>query len=56
MRRVRVAADLPPAERPRIEVMDEHGEAFAALVERVRHEKGADFSICDIEVPIRPAP
>lgn len=56
MRKVRVAADLPPPERPRIEVMDEHGEAFAALVDKVRRDKGADFTICDIEVPTRPLP
>lgn len=56
MRKVRVAADLPPAERPRIEVMDEHGPAFAALVDKARRERGADFSICDIEIPTRPIP
>jgi peptidylprolyl isomerase len=53
MIKVRVAADMPPAEQPRIEVMDERGAAFAALVEKVRKAKGADFSICDIEVPAR---
>ena len=56
MIRVRLAADLPPQERPRLEVMDEHGEAFAAVVAQARTAKGADFSICDIEVPTRPAP
>ncbi|HEY9234743.1 MULTISPECIES: peptidylprolyl isomerase [Phenylobacterium] len=53
MIRVRVAADLPPAERPKVEVMNERGEAFAALAARVRQEKGADFSICDIDLPAR---
>ena len=56
MRKVRVAADLPAAERPKIEVMDERGAAFAALVDKVRRDKGADFSICDIEIPTRPIP
>ena len=56
MRKVRVAADLPPAERPKVEVMDEHGQSFAALVAKVRRDKGADFTICDIEVPTRPVP
>ena len=56
MRKVRVAADLPAAERPKVEVMDERGESFAALVAKVRRDKGADFTICDIEVPTRPAP
>jgi len=53
MIRVRVASDLPVHERPKIEVMDEGGEAFAALTARIRSEKGADFSICDIEPPAR---
>lgn len=54
MLKVRVAADLPEAERPKIEVLDENGAAFAALVDRVRTEKGADFSVCDVDVPVRP--
>ena len=49
-------ADLPPDERPRIELLDEHGPAFKALVEQVRADKGADFTVCDIQVPTRPAP
>lgn len=53
MTRVRVAADLPAAERPKVEVMDEHGETFAAMVAEARKSKGADFSICDIELPAR---
>ena len=38
MLKVRMMADLPEAERPRLEVM---------------REKGAAFSICDVEVPSR---
>lgn len=56
MTRVRVAADLAPAERPRIEVMDVTGKAFANLVARTRKARGADFSVCDLAVPARPAP
>jgi peptidylprolyl isomerase len=54
MTRVRVAADLPAAERPRFEVMDERGPAFRALTEALRARKGADFSVCDVEVPTHP--
>jgi peptidylprolyl isomerase len=53
MTRVRVAADLAPAERPRVEVLDETGAAFRALVEKTRAAKGADFTVCDIEIPTR---
>lgn len=55
MIKVRVAADMPAAEQPKVEVMDETGPAFAALVDKVRKAKGADFSICDVTVPSRPA-
>lgn len=53
MIRVRLASELPPAERPRVEVLDERGPAFKALVDKVRAAKGADFSVCDIEIPSR---
>jgi peptidylprolyl isomerase len=56
MIRVRVAADLPAGERPQLEVMDARGPAFAALTERLRAEKGADFSVCDLRPPVRAAP
>jgi peptidylprolyl isomerase len=53
MLRVRVLADLPPAEQPRIQAIDPTGPAFAALVERTRRARGADFSVCDVELPAR---
>ena len=53
MLRVRVLADLPEAERPRLEVMDARGPAFQARVGAKKREKGAAFSICDVEVSSR---
>ncbi|WP_332769140.1 peptidylprolyl isomerase [Phenylobacterium sp.] len=53
MIRVRVAADIPAIERPKAEVLDERGPAFKALVAKVRAAKGADFTVCDIEIPAR---
>lgn len=53
MTRVRVLADIPAAERPTIQVMDTNSGAFRALVQRTRAAKGADFSPCDIEVPVQ---
>jgi peptidylprolyl isomerase len=50
---VRVLADLPAAERPRVDVMDEAGPAFAALVGKTRQARGADFTVCDVETPAR---
>ena len=52
MTRVRVAGDLPEAERPSVRMLSASSAPFRDLVERVRAEKGADFSICDIELPV----
>jgi peptidylprolyl isomerase len=51
MERVRLLADLPEAERPKVRVIDPKGAWFKAELERVRRLKGADFSACDIEIP-----
>ncbi|MBL8770590.1 MAG: peptidylprolyl isomerase [Phenylobacterium sp.] len=53
MLRVRVMADLPPAERPRLEVMDTRGPAFRSRLAVLKREKGAAFTICDADVPVR---
>lgn len=52
MTRVRVAGDLPEAERPSVRVLSASSAPFRELVERLRAEKGADFSVCDIELPV----
>jgi peptidylprolyl isomerase len=51
MTKVRVLADIPPAERPTVRVIDPAGPWFRAMVERVRVQKIIDFSICDLDVP-----
>ena len=53
MLKVRVAADLPPAEQPRVEVQDERGPAFRARVEALKQARGAAFSVCDLDVTVR---
>jgi len=55
MERVQLMADMPEAERPRYERLDEKSAEFAAEIAKVRAEKDADFTICDLEVPVRPA-
>jgi peptidylprolyl isomerase len=54
MLKVRVAADLPPAEQPKLELMNPAGAAFQAQVAAIRKAKGAAFTVCDVEVPTRP--
>jgi peptidylprolyl isomerase len=56
MLKVRVLADIPAPERPKLELMDTRGPAFARLVAKARAARGADFSVCDVEVPVRTAP
>lgn len=53
MLRVRVMSDLPANERPTIQIMDTRSPAFRAMAERVRKAKGADFSVCDVDVPAK---
>jgi peptidylprolyl isomerase len=53
---VRVMVDLAPADRPRLEVADVRGSAFAREIARLRNDRGADFTPCDIAVPTRAAP
>ncbi|HZZ68402.1 MAG TPA: peptidylprolyl isomerase [Phenylobacterium sp.] len=53
MVRVRVAADLPAAERPRLQVADTGGPAFRALAARTKAKLGARFSVCDLPIAVR---
>jgi peptidylprolyl isomerase len=50
---VRLASDLPPAERPVIGVLDANSPAFKARVEQARIDKGDDFSLCDVDIPTK---
>lgn len=54
MLKVRVASDLPVAERPKLELLDERGPAFQARLGALKMARGAAFSICDMDVPSRP--
>ncbi len=55
MTRVRVAADLPDAERPRVQVLSTGSDRFRALVGEARAARGADFSVCDVTLPVQVA-
>lgn len=56
MVRVRVLGDLPASDRPSIEVLDDRSAMFDQLVSQARHMHGADFSVCDISVPVQVRP
>ncbi|HKR89270.1 MAG TPA: peptidylprolyl isomerase [Phenylobacterium sp.] len=51
MERVRLLADLPPADRPQVRVIDPNGPWFKAEIARVRAQEGAAFSACDVKIP-----
>jgi peptidylprolyl isomerase len=52
MEHVRVLADMPEASRPKVRVIDPKGPWFKAEIARVRAAKGADFTACDIDIPV----
>ncbi|WP_338735722.1 peptidylprolyl isomerase [Asticcacaulis sp. DW145] len=52
MTKVRLLSDMPASGRPKLEIMNTAGGAFATLVKAKRAEKGADFSVCDIMLPV----
>ena len=52
MERVRLLADLPEKDRPQVRVIDPKGPWFKAEIARTRAAKGADFSACDIKIPV----
>ena len=51
MVRVRLASDMLEAERPTVQVLDTASARFQALIAQTRQTRGADFSICDIDLP-----
>jgi peptidylprolyl isomerase len=53
MLRVRLAADLPAAERPKLEVADTSGPAVRAKAAALKAKLGARFNVCDVPIPIR---
>jgi peptidylprolyl isomerase len=52
MEKVRVLADIPEKDRPKIRVIDPKSPWFKAEIERVRTAKGADFTACDVDIPV----
>jgi len=55
MTRVRIASDLPEVERPSVQVLDTASPRFQALVAETRTSRSADFSVCDITLPVQVA-
>jgi len=52
MKTVRVLADIPVAERPKIQVMDTAGPAFRAMIEKTRTADGV-VDVCAVQIPAK---
>jgi peptidylprolyl isomerase len=52
MTTVRVLTDIPEKDRPKIRVIDPGGPWFKAEIARARAAGGANFSACDINIPV----
>ena len=54
MKTVRVAADLPAAQRPKVQVLDTTGPTFKAMIAAAKAKAaGAPLNPCDIEIPTK---
>ncbi len=51
--RVRTAIALPEAERPIVQVLSDGSPEAAQLIAEARTSRGANFNICDIQLPSR---
>ena len=51
MIKVQVLADIPAPERPKVQVLNVATAYFTVMAERMKAQKGADFSVCDLELP-----
>jgi peptidylprolyl isomerase len=52
MDKVRLLSDMPAAERPQVRVIDPRSAWFKSEIEWVRTAKGADFTACNVEIPV----
>ena len=51
MDKVRLLADIPEKDRPKVRVIDPKGPWFKAEIDRVRAAEGASFTACDVTIP-----
>jgi peptidylprolyl isomerase len=52
MTKVRLLSDIPAGERPTVRVVDTNSAWFKTEIERKRTVRGADFSVCDLNLPV----
>jgi peptidylprolyl isomerase len=52
MERLRLLSDIPEKERPKIRVIDPAGKWFKAEIARAIAAGGANFTACDVNIPV----
>jgi peptidylprolyl isomerase len=52
MERLRLLSDIPEKERPKIRVIDPAGKWFKAEIARAQAAGGANFTACDVNIPV----
>ncbi|MBW8733954.1 MAG: peptidylprolyl isomerase [Asticcacaulis sp.] len=55
MVKVQVLADMAPADRPNIQIMDTRSPQFQTLVDQMKKSKGPDITPCDVKLPVKVA-
>lgn len=53
MVRVRTAAAIPEPQRPGVRVMNPASPTFAAMIERLRAERGSDLDVCELQPAVQ---
>jgi peptidylprolyl isomerase len=53
MIKVQVMADMPVSDRPRLQVIDTKSASFKQEIASLRQQFGADFSVCDVPIPVQ---
>ncbi|HEY9234511.1 MULTISPECIES: peptidylprolyl isomerase [Phenylobacterium] len=51
MDKVRILADIPASERPKVRVVDTASPWFKAKIDAAKTQAGTNFSVCDINIP-----
>lgn len=49
---LRLLSDIPEKDRPKIRVIDPAGKWFKAEIARAKAAGGANFSVCDVNIPV----
>ncbi len=53
MVKVQILADMAPADRPKIQIMDTASPQFQAYVDQIKKSKGPDITPCDVKLPVK---